>query len=171
MKRAALIIAIATQFIGKKEKPGNKGFFDAAFQKLMVAVGWLTGQPWCAYFTKLVWKEAYANSPELYKLVNRLCNGGALATLNNHIANGKFKVTMDPIPGSIVIWQHGDSTKGHAGILEKYDGDNTLTVIEGNTNASGSREGDQVARKPRTLKRPFTKDGLNLKGFINPIED
>jgi hypothetical protein len=169
MTRAELIVSIAKQYIGKKEKPGNSGFFDAAFQKLMVAAGWLLGQSWCAYFAKMVWKQAYANSPELLSVINRMLNGGAIMSLNNMKNNGRFIVNMTPVIGAIVIWKHGSGPQGHAGLVIGIDG-NTLTTIEGNTNNSGSREGDCVAQKLRTVSRDFKADGLNIAGFIHPLE-
>jgi hypothetical protein len=172
VKRADLIISIAKQYIGKKEKPGNAGFFDAAFQKLLVAVGWLVGQAWCAYFVKMVYVQAYANSPKLLSVIKRMSNGGALMTLNNHKVNGTFKVGDTPKPGAIVIWKHGKGPQGHAGIVETVNlKTNTMTCIEGNTNASGSREGDCVADKFRTITRDFKAEGLNIAGYIYPVED
>jgi len=169
MTRAQLIVSIAKQYTGQKEKPGNSGFVDVVFQKLLVAAGWLVGQSWCAYFVKMVWKQAYANNADLLSVVNRMCNGGALMTLNNMKNNGRFVVNMTPVIGAIVIWKHGKGPQGHAGIVIGIDG-NTLRTIEGNTNASGSREGDCVAQKLRTVSRDFKAIGLNLVGFIHPIE-
>lgn len=172
MKTSEFIVAAARFYIGRLEKAGNAGFYDAAFEKELVSVGWYKGAPWCAFLPKLLWKKAYRDHAAYKALVNSLNTGSALGTLNNHIKNGTFKVTQDPIPGSIAIWQMGNGTSGHAGIVIPLEAnlENTFRTIEGNTNASGSREGDRVAIKLRTLERPFTLNGLNLKGFINPIE-
>ena len=170
MTRASNIISIAKSYVGKLEKPGNAGFFDPAFEKELTTAGWYKGAPWCAFFTKLVWKKAYADSKTLQNTINRICSGGALMTLNNHKNNGTFKVSLKPIPGSIAIWRHGNTTRGHAAIVVAVVDANTFRTIEGNTNASGSREGDRVAEKLRTLNRPFKADGLNLVGFVNPAE-
>lgn len=136
----------------------------------MVGAGWLLGQAWCAYFVKMVWLQAYANSPRLLALVRKLNNGGALNTLENHSLNRTFKVMNYPVPGAIVIWAHGRGPQGHAGLVVSVTG-NTMETIEGNTNAAGSREGDQVAEKLRTVKHDFVADGLNIIGFIHPVED
>ncbi|MGB4774090.1 MAG: CHAP domain-containing protein [Daejeonella sp.] len=170
MTRAEFIVSAACYYIGQLEKPGNAGFKDANFEKELRSVGWVPGQAWCAYLPKLIYRKAYKDNVRLLKVVNSCNTGGAQMTFNNHKTAGTFEVSNDPLPGSIVIWQLGETFKGHAGIVEKMIDTNTIQTIEGNTNANGSREGDRVARKLRTLNRPFKKDGLNLLGFINPVE-
>ena len=49
---------IAESYIGQKEKRGNMGFIDEAFDKKMRGVGFYDGAPWCGFFAMLVWKEA-----------------------------------------------------------------------------------------------------------------
>lgn len=169
MTRPEFIIAAAAYYIGQKEKSANAGFVDPAFEKELRSVGWIPGQAWCAYFAKLIWRKAYKSDARLLAVVNKCMTGGALNTLNNFKQDGTFEVTNDPLPGSVVIWQHGYSFKGHEAILQADLSANTIQTIEGNTNASGSREGDQVARKLRTPIRPAKADGLNLLAFINPI--
>lgn len=172
MKTSEFIVAAARYYTGRLEKANNSGFYDAAFEKELVSVGWYKGAPWCMFFAKLIWRKAYRNDSRLFDVVNRMLNGSVLMSLNNMKNNGTFTITANPIPGSIAIWQMGNGTSGHAGIVIPLEADlkNTFRTIEGNTNASGSREGDRVAIKLRTLERPFTLSGLNLKGFINPIE-
>jgi hypothetical protein len=172
LKRAELAIRIAKSYIGQKEKPGNAGFFDKSFQKLMVVAGWLLGEPWCAYFIKLVLLQTYANNARLLDVVQRMNNGSALMSLNNHKNNGTFEVGNTPKPGAVVVWKHGKGPTGHMGLVETVNlKTNTMTCIEGNTNASGSREGDRVADKLRTITRDFKADGLNIAGYIYLIED
>ncbi len=170
MKRADKIIALATRYLNRLEKPDNKGFYNAEFEKEMKVAGWYVGAAWCAFFTKLIWSKAYADYKPLQSVVDRMANGGALMTLNNFKNNGQFPITQNALPGSIAIWRMGDGSRGHAGIVVRKVDANTIETIEGNTNTSGSREGDRVAAKLRTLNRPFKADGLNLYGFINPIE-
>jgi peptidoglycan hydrolase-like protein with peptidoglycan-binding domain len=52
-------------------------------------------------------------------------------------------------PGAIFIVDHG-SGKGHTGIVTKVV-DGQIGTIEGNTNQAGSREGDGVYQKTRTI--------------------
>jgi hypothetical protein len=61
-------------------------------------------------------------------------------------------------PGMIFIMDHGRGL-GHTGIIERIDGGKLIT-LEGNTDASRSREGGGVYRLDRTL-------GMINKGFID----
>jgi hypothetical protein len=163
----AALISYAAWYIGQMEKPGNSGFKDPAFEKEMVAAGWLKGDPWCATFAKMVFRKLFTG--DLLASVNKNFNASAKQTADRVRGAGVFAVGLVPIPGAVVLFLHGHGPSGHAGIVASVDlAKNTMYCIEGNTNASGSREGDRVARKPRTITRPFTADGLNVYLFIYP---
>jgi hypothetical protein len=171
MSRAARIIAIAQGYIGQLEKKGNHGFVSPDFEKKLREVGFYDGAPWCAFFVKLVYGEAYYDVKILHQAITANNTGGALDTLKRHEHAGVFSIGETPKPGAIVIWRMGKGTSGHAGIVKSVDeANNTMTTIEGNTNAHGSREGDRVAEKPRTITRPFQDAGLNVEGYIYPFE-
>lgn len=170
MKTSEFIVSAASYYIGQLEKKANSGFVSEAFEKEMKAVGFYKGAPWCMFFVKLIWKKAYRKHETLSGVVNRMLNGSALMSYNNMKNNKSFELCDEPLPGSIVIWRYGNTDKGHAGIVIAKIDANTFKTIEGNTNQHGSREGEIVAEKLRTLIRPFKSDGLNLIGFINPIE-
>lgn len=170
-KTSEFIVSAAAYYDGQTEIPNNAGFKDPNFQKELTSVGWVKSYAWCAFFTKLIYTKAYKNDVKLLEVVKKRFNGGALSTYNNAKSDGIFKVSDLPVVGAIAVWQHGNSGNGHVGIVKSFDlTTNTMYCIEGNTNASGSREGDRVAIKARTIKRDRTASGLNLKGFIYPIE-
>ncbi len=170
-KTSQFIVEAAEWYNGRTEKPNNSGFNDPAFEKELSSVGWQKSYAWCAFFTKLIYTKAYKNDANLSKVIKSRFNGGALATFNNAKSDGIFKVSDIPVIGAIAVWQHGNGSSGHVGIVKSFDlQKNTMYCIEGNTNASGSREGDRVAIKARTIKRDRSVSGLNLKGFIYPIE-
>ncbi|GGH02766.1 CHAP domain-containing protein [Pedobacter zeae] len=172
MIRANKIIEVARQYLGIIENPGNTGWKNTAFQNMMVKVGWYLKAAWCAFFTKAVYLEAYADNPAVTKAIKNCFTGGALDTYRRVKADGTFKTGSEPKKGAIAVYQHGNGSTGHVGIVEnELIAPNTQQNIEGNTNASGSREGDRVAEKLRTIKRDKKADGLNLVGFIYPIED
>jgi hypothetical protein len=165
------IIDIANSFIGMSEIEGNMGWHDPKFQQLMESTGWNKGQSWCAYFTELVWKQAYKGNQEIFNKLDILFNAGAVTTFNNFLNDKTFQVNKICEPGCIVIWQYwhdGSVTwKGHAGIVIDRQ-NNEFNSIEGNTNANGGREGIEVAQRKRLLNFDV-KNGLVLKGFIHPI--
>lgn len=161
------VISTAQTYVGKTEKPGNSGFTDAAFEAKMKAVGFQTGQSWCAYFAELVWKEAFGKDHPLFASIDKLFSASAVATAANFKNYTLFKTGMVPKPGAVVIWRHGTGWQGHAGIVESV-GNGSFNSIEGNTNAAGGREGIEVARKTRKHPDVFKPAGLNLVTFIYP---
>lgn len=156
------VVEIAESFIGQKEIHGNQGFIDKLFEVKMRGVGFYTGAPWCAFFAKLVWKDA---GTERYKLIA----GSALQTMRNFVKSEKIDLVAKPNIGAIAIYRtmkNGKAqTTGHVAVVIEV-GDSTFTTIEGNTNAKGGREGIEVAKKIRSYKF-YEPDGLQLMGFIN----
>jgi hypothetical protein len=161
------IVEVAKSYIGQQEISGNKGFKNTAFQKKMQDCGWQMGSAWCAYFTELVWKEAFGKSHPLYSTLDRLFSPSAVSTYSNFkgYPNG-FKAGSTPKVGSLVVWRLGNGWQGHIGIVTEIVDKSTFKTIEGNTNNAGGREGIEVAKKIRTLGMPFKAKGLNLIGFI-----
>jgi len=158
------IIAVASGYVGVLEKPGNAGFWNAGFEKKMRKAGFYDGAPWCAFFAKMVAMEACGKDTEYREALGGILTGGALDSLARAKRHG-LVTGADPRPGAIAVWKRGNGPAGHAGIVVSVDG-NTMETIEGNANASGSPEGDRVARKLRTVRRPFREKGLNVAGYI-----
>jgi len=173
MTLAQRIIVYASWYKGKKEKKGNSGFEDPVFEKEMKGIGWYLQAAWCAFFTKLLGKKAIEDDSELMKDPAFLkawldqANGSAKQTFDRVKKAGFFETGSVPEAGCLVIWLLGDGPSGHAGIVESVNTKtNTMYTIEGNTNGSGSREGDQVAGKPRTINREPAPGRLNVYGYI-----
>ncbi|MNK47610.1 CHAP domain protein [compost metagenome] len=168
MTRVEKIIAYSSWYDGRQEISGNKGFKDKAFEKEMKSVGWYVGAPWCAFFTKLILKKAYADNKELQAVILKCCNGSAKQTADNLKASGVFEFGTEPKPGALVIWLNGKGPAGHAGLVKSVDTkNNTMYNVEGNTNNTGNRDGEVVnAHKPRTISRPFQANGLNIYLYI-----
>lgn len=161
------IVAAATSYIGQKEIAGNKGFQNASFQKKMVDCGWQINQSWCAYFTELVWKDAFGTKHTLYKTLDRLFSPSATATFANfkgHPTN--FQTGLKPKAGALAVWRYGNGWQGHIGVVIEVRADGSFKTIEGNTNSEGGREGIEVAVKTRKVGEPFKAKGLNLIGFV-----
>lgn len=169
------IAKVAKKYVGNTEISGNKGFENKEFEELMTAVGWRKDQAWCAYFTELVWKEAYNNifnDPNINKSLDILFSAGAVATFNN-FRRSEFFTSDTPCIGSLVIWQtfrrNVPHWTGHAGIVVDHT-DKTIVTVEGNTNQKGSREGDGVYEKLRIIKLKPNNVAREkaIKGFVHP---
>lgn len=156
---------IALKYLGQTEKPGNSGFNDATFEARMNQVGFQKGQAWCAYFSELVFKEAY---PEKFKELDKLFSGSTIQTFRN-FRDAAYPIGNVPQIDSLVIWQsykEGKAlTTGHAGIVVSIKSTWEFESVEGNTAGGGSREGWIVARHPRKVLASVA-NGLKVLGFI-----
>lgn len=156
---------IALKYIGETEKPGNMGFTDADFEKKMKAVGFQKTHAWCAYFTELIFKEAF---PERLKELDKLFSAGTIQTFRN-FRDASYLISNVPKEGNLVIWQtmkEGRAMQtGHAGVVVQIVDHDTFYSVEGNTNDGGGREGYIVAKKLRNVI-PNVQNGLKVLGFI-----
>lgn len=159
------LIDFARQDLGKKEKRGNTGFEDPALEKDMKLVGWAPGWAWCASIQeKWIW-QAF---PNLKQEVNGYFVPSAVATFRN-LKNAGYPISMEPTEGALVFWQRMQDGnplwQGHAGVVSKVISSKEFMSIEGNTNSAGSREGDSVQEKSRTI-RSDVQNGLQVIGFV-----
>lgn len=168
-----LIINKAQHYLGQREKVGNTGFIDESLDKKMRSIGFDDKEAWCSLFAELVWKEAYSEyMPLMVQKLDVIFSEGAVKTYLNFNKSTDFHllVTKTPIPGALVFWQKYVNGimdwRGHVGIFTQFEGGKMIT-IEGNTNDNGSRDGDGVYKKNRTLDY-FNNNGLRLLGFVNP---
>lgn len=166
---AERIVKIAAGYIGQREITGNRGWKDKGFEAKMKATGWLPGHAWCAYFTELVWIEAYKGTDHAKRFAT-LFAPSATATFGNFSGSQLYKTGTRPKPGALAVWRQGTGWKGHIGVVETIVDRDTFTCIEGNTNAAGGREGVAVARKRRKVVLNGRGPGLNLIGFVYPPE-
>jgi hypothetical protein len=157
-------IDIAKTFINQRENPGNKFDESTPLGRLVKNAGQRDGEAWCAYFAEGVFCEAF---PEKNGELRKLFSASAVKTFEN-FKNADYDCHDRPRPGDLVIWQkynHGVKTwQGHAGIVINVLANGSFESVEGNTNSTGSREGDSVQVKIRTLAKRDT--GLNVLGFV-----
>lgn len=161
MTRAEKIIAAAKRFDGQREKPGNRGFWSAWFDKAMRAVGFRDGDPWCSHAAELVWTEGYSDDPAKQKEIARVWSGSGKQLIANARAAG-WPVKDYPVPGAVGVLDYG-GWKSHVYIVGLTVGKNYWESWEGNTSEAGSREGTAFLHKRRG------RDGRPHRGFIHPI--
>lgn len=156
---------VAMQYIGETEKPMNSGFTDADFERKMRQVGFQSGHAWCAYFTELVFKEAY---PEKFFELDAMFSGSTIKTFQN-FRDAAYLIGNVPQVDTLVIWQTMKEGKpqptGHAGIVVAVKDTWQFESVEGNTNSIGGREGFEVARKERKVLADV-QNGLKILGFV-----
>ena len=155
------ISKIAKSYIGQLERSPNLGFKDEAFEIKMKSVGFYSGAPWCLFFARLVWKEA---GQDIKKISASSFRCADLNKDNWHAV---------PVVGAIAIfWTYKNKKyqgNGHGCVVVSIESTSEYTTVDGNTTDKGGREGIIVAIRNRHLnKESWTKDGLQLKGFIYP---
>lgn len=137
-------IEVAISQIGVQEIPKGSNWGQEV-KKYLNSVGIDFPASWCMAF--VYWCVEQTGINPLVK------TGGVLRQWNEIDPKRKYKT---PQPGDIFIMDFGKGL-GHAGFVESVDG-NVIHTIEGNTNDTGSREGFEVCRRQREIKK--------CKGFI-----
>lgn len=160
----ASVLAIAAgeeaKQVREQPKNSNKGPEVSAYLR---RAGARPGLAWCCAFVYWCFDEA----AKLHKRENPMVKtAGCLNHWNRAQSRGakrilKSQASSDPSlikAGMIFIIDHGGGL-GHTGLIEKVDG-GLITTIEGNTDASKTREGGGVYRLHRKIVE------IN-KGFIH----
>lgn len=129
------LIPIAQAELWVREETGNND--GKRIEEYQATVGLKKGDPYCAAFISWVFKQAGYSaprtgwSPSLFPLA---------------------KLVKAAAPGNVFgIYFPSLKRIAHCGFVEHVKGD-WISTIEGNTNVSGSREGDGVHRRLRHKK-------------------
>lgn len=130
--------AEAERCIGIMEQGGNNR--GPEVERIIAEGGGRAGDPWCGWFCAAMYKRAGSQVVTW--------RWGAVRLLYPLLGIAKPKV---PQKGDLVRF-----TFDHVGMFEKFNGDGTITTIEGNTGRSGAVSdsatgGDGVYRKRREL--------------------
>lgn len=148
------LAAIYTAELGVREATGkNDGY---RVEEYLRYVGLKRGDPWCAAFICWVLGQAdIANprsgySPTLFPSSKVIWKNGPKS-----INSGVSKPDVSPRKGDVFgIFFPEKNRIAHVGFIDHWDNKYLITV-EGNTNESGSREGDGVYRKRRLISSIF----------------
>ncbi|WP_406529961.1 CHAP domain-containing protein [Streptomyces sp. I8-5] len=144
MNQASRVVAIAVDEVGYREEIVNG--YSTNVQKYSTAVPgleWSQGRPWCQTFQAWIFHEA--GIPELAP-----STASCRAAIGWFTERGRF--SSYPGVGAQVFYRTAEGM--HVGIVTRYDAD-CVETIEGNTNDSGSREGDGVYWKRRNRNNPI----------------
>lgn len=152
-----VLVHEAQNWVGTKEVGDNSGPEVERFQRAVNAHP--NKEAWCADFVIFCVQqveEKLGVKSEIYR--------SELAQDLWFRSPAKMRC-LTPSPGNVVVWQHADTSLGHAGIVEAVAKDGSMTTIEGNT-APGVgivREGDGVYRRFRTQKGT---PAMHVLGFL-----
>lgn len=154
----AALINEAKKWIGVHEQGGNNNGPEVEiFQKAVD--GKADSAPWCMSFLQYCIK---ATEKSLGIKSNITRSEHCLTVWRNSPAGLKIK---DPIPGCVVIWQHGKTDKGHTGFVTGINSDGKLLTIEGNTDSQTgiNREGNGVFER---IRNNGPEGDMTIKGFL-----
>lgn len=135
-------IAIARTQVGYHE--GKTGTHWNNINRYAPSLGFANGQAWCDTFAQFILWLVGVNVPA----GSRSASCAASVTAYKHA--GRF--TEYPVVGAIAFFGPAGGT--HCGIVTGYDADHVHT-IEGNTNTTGSPEGDGVYAKTRLRRDTY----------------
>lgn len=109
----------------------NLAFSNKYFEKKIIEQGWRKTYSWCAYAIKTFMTMAKAKEPTGNGLAISFIKKNSVSAKD--VKYGKVKIG----PGWLAIWKHGDTYKGHIGIVYLW---NIFTgyIVEGNTGPSNS---------------------------------
>lgn len=142
MSISADVVSIAKSQIGYRE-----GFSGGHWNNIEKYAGqvpgleWANGQPWCGVFVS--WVALNAGAAALYP-----CTASVAAAETWWRKTGRW--SEYPAVGAQIIYGSG----AHTGIVVGYD-DLNVTTVEGNTNSTGSPEGDGVYLKTHARRDPW----------------
>ena len=146
MADANALLSVARSQIGYAEGPNNNTKYGAWYG--------MNNVPWCAQFVS--WCADQAGIPTNIIPKHAYTPTGAAWFK----ARGQW-FTSNPKVGDLVYYRFpGMGRISHLGIVEAVHGSKSITAIEGNTNAAGSRTGGRVMRKQRA--------GSIIAGFGRP---
>lgn len=136
-----------------EERSDNRGEMVELFQS---TIGKAEGEPWCLSFIQscVAYVEDFGFKSGLFPSEH------CLTVWTNSLC----RRPIEPVAGDVVIYQMGDTTKGHAEIITQVFL-NSFQTIGGNTsNVNGiDRDGDGVYRKIRARQ---TGEKFKTLGFL-----
>ena len=132
-------VAVALGEEGYTEKKANRTKYGAWFGG--------DGEPWCAKFVSWSFEQAGIALPKA-----QTAKGFAAVRQGWAYARNHDQLVWEPKPGDIFLLRTGVKGRGHTGIVVSVDTKTgEIHTIEGNTNATGAREGTAVLQKTRTI--------------------
>jgi len=162
VRRKAMEIALSQ--VGVREVGGNNRGPDV--EKYLASVGLGPGYAWCAAFVVWCYREATLRTSGGIALPLR--RTAKVSRLWQH-APDRWK-SAEPSIGAVYIHledPEDPDSEGHTGIVTSFT-DRSLMCVEGNTNAAGSRLGDQVRVHPRP--RSYVNAGFIDVGREGPVD-
>ncbi|MDR3626507.1 MAG: CHAP domain-containing protein [Ignavibacteriaceae bacterium] len=117
----------ARSYIGTIEKTNHND--GPVVERFLRSVGRKKGESWCAAFVSYCLQAGNASFPLVRSGIARSFKlSGSIKAKD--VLIGKYKI----LPGTIIVWEKGNTVFGHVGFVESWDKQSGIT-IEGNTSS------------------------------------
>jgi hypothetical protein len=150
--------------VGIREKTGNND--GPMVELIQETIGGHDHEAWCQSFVQTC--IAYAELKTGIK--SPLVAGEHCLSVWEDTPHAQ-RVKMNPLPGALCIWRHGNSSNGHTGIVLGAD-EETMHLVEGNTTAGQTPEGKVVREGGGVYYTVRSRKGsgdMHVVGFLRPF--
>lgn len=176
---AVALIATATDFVGLVETRQNRAWDDPRTKLVeteksdhlsaaMSEFGWDPGEPYCAAFDGAVVALTARRCGLRYHEFRRIWTPHCMTNVRKLKSLGLLD--GQPSPGALMLMQHGNTDRGHAGVCCHIEGmypNRMLITIEGNTmpgTDGDQRQGDGIYQRVRNV---WTNGSLKTQGWLS----
>ncbi len=140
-------LAIAESYVGTVERTGHND--GAKIEYIIRRGGGAKGSSYCAYFVSLCLDSAKVKTPAVRSGLARSFKRKTSIPARD-VLMGKVQIP----PGTIIVWEKGETINGHTGFVRSW-GTRSGTTVEGNTSSgqSGSQaDGDGIWIRKRSIE-------------------
>lgn len=164
------VVVIAKDFLENNNINYCSQFAEPMYQAKLIHFGWDLQFSASSVFAEIVWKMAIGETVSERQRLDRLFCPSPIATHANFRGCKDFKTGNIPEKGAIAIWMKGNSWQGSMAIVsDVYEDMETFDVIEARVfTGSEGRIMSVKEYKGKVTTKPFSRESLNLKGFIYP---
>lgn len=165
------VVVTAKEFLGDKNINDSREFNEPFYQAKLIHFGWDPQFAASSIFCELIWQISIGvtGTTERQQL-DRLFCPSPIATHANFRGCRDYKTGNLPEKGAIAVWVRGGAWQGNLAIVIDVAPDKeTFDVIEGRILAGSEGRFIQVKEyKGKATSAPFSREKLNLRGFIYP---
>lgn len=165
------VIVTAKEFLGDRNINDCREFNEPVYQVKLRHFGWELQYAAASVFVELVWQIAIGRETTTERQrLDRLFCPSPVATHANFRGCREYQTGNLPQKGAIAVWVRGQSWQGHLAIVSEVSPNkDSFDVIEGRILTGSEGHFIQVKEsKGKVIDQPFSREKLNLKGFIYP---
>lgn len=164
------VIVTAKEFLQTTNINYCKEFVEPIYQTKLIHFGWDIQFAASSVFVEIVWTRSIGETVNERQRLDRLFCPSPIATHANFRGCKDYKTGNVPEKGAIAVWAKGNTWQGNMAIVTEVSEDGkTFDVIEARV-LTGSNGAFMTVNeyKGKSTTLPFSKEKLNLRGFIYP---